>query len=160
MIPRGRLFVWSVLALLAVNLVISFATGRPEERERVPYQPFFVDQVEAGNVAEISTRADSIEGELKSEATFDPPGDAEPVAVTRFETEVPAFIDPAALTRRLESVGSDAQARRSGAALILEHDDDDAAVRWRPLPLHKAEFEPGRIIELHPSGCDADRRRT
>jgi hypothetical protein len=47
MIPRGRLFTWSVVALLAVNLLFSFMTGRPEERERVPYQPFFVDQVEA-----------------------------------------------------------------------------------------------------------------
>jgi cell division protease FtsH len=101
MMPRGRLFIWFVLALLALNLVISFVTGRPEERERVPYQPFFVDQVEAGNVEEISSRADSIEGDLRSEATFDPPGDAEPVAVTRFETEVPAFIDPAELTRLL-----------------------------------------------------------
>ena len=101
MIPRGRLFIWSALALLALNLVISFATGRPDERERVPYQPFFVDQVEAGNVEEISSRADSIEGELSSEATFDPPGDADPVAATRFETEVPAFIDPAELTRLL-----------------------------------------------------------
>jgi cell division protease FtsH len=101
MIPRGRLFIWFVLGLLVLNLVISFATGRPEERVRVPYQPFFVDQVEAGNVEEISSRADSIEGELKREATFNPPGDAEPVAVTRFETEVPAFIDPAELTSLL-----------------------------------------------------------
>jgi cell division protease FtsH len=119
MIPRGRLFIWFVLALLAVNLVISFATGRPEERERVPYQPFFVDQVEAGNVEEISSRADSIDGELKSEATFDPPGDAEPVAVTRFETEVPAFIDPAALTRLLteQSVVINAEAPDEGRSL-------------------------------------------
>jgi cell division protease FtsH len=101
MIPRGRVFIWVVLTLLALNLAISFVTGRPEERERVPYQPFFVDQVAAGNVEEISSQADSIEGELQSETTFDPPGDAEPVAVTRFETEVPAFIDPAELTRLL-----------------------------------------------------------
>ncbi len=31
-------------------------------------------------------------------ATYDPPGDDEPVEVTRFETEVPAFIDRAGLT--------------------------------------------------------------
>jgi cell division protease FtsH len=121
MIPRGRLFIWFVLALLAVNLVISFATGRPEERERVPYQPFFVDQVEAGNVKEISSRADSIEGELKSEATFNPPGDAEPVAVTRFKTEVPAFIDPAELTRLLaeQNVVVNAEAPDEGRSLWL-----------------------------------------
>jgi cell division protease FtsH len=121
MIPRGRLFIWFVLALLAVNLVISFATGRPEERERVPYQPFFVDQVEAGNVEEISSRADSIEGELKRESTFNPPGDAEPVAVTRFETEVPAFIDPAELTRLLaeRNVVINAEAPDAGRSLWL-----------------------------------------
>jgi cell division protease FtsH len=101
MIPWGRRFIWFVLALLALNLVLSFMTGRPEERKRVPYQPFFVDQVEADNVKELSSRADSIEGELKDEATFNPPGDAEPVGVTKFETEVPAFIDPSELTRLL-----------------------------------------------------------
>ena len=101
MIPRSRPFIAILLGLLAVNLVISFVTGGPAERERVPYQPFFVDQVEAGNVSEISSQEDSIEGELKSEATYDPPGDAEPVTVTSFETEVPAFIDPAELTRLL-----------------------------------------------------------
>jgi cell division protease FtsH len=102
MIPRSRLFIAFVLGLLVLNLVISFVTGGPEERDRVPYQPFFVDQVKAGNVEEISSQEDSIEGELKREATYTPPGDAEPVTVTSFETEVPAFIDPAQLTRVLE----------------------------------------------------------
>jgi cell division protease FtsH len=119
MIPRRRLFIWLALALLALNLVISFMTGRPGERKRVPYQPFFVDQVEAGNVEEISSRADSIEGELRSEAEFDPPGDAKPVAVTRFKTEVPAFIDPAELTRLLarENVVVNAEPPDEGRSL-------------------------------------------
>jgi cell division protease FtsH len=102
MIPRSRVFIALLVGLLGLNLVISFVTGGPEERERIPYQPFFVDQVEAGNVKEISSQQDSIEGELKSEATYDPPGDGEPVTVTTFETEVPAFIDPAQLTRVLD----------------------------------------------------------
>jgi cell division protease FtsH len=119
LIPRGRLFIWSVLALLAVNLLFSFMTGRPEDRERVPYQPFFVEQVEAGNVEEISSQADSIEGDLKRETTYDPPGDAEPVAVTGFETEVPAFIDPAELTRLLaeQDVVINAEAPDDGRSL-------------------------------------------
>src|SRR6185503_7652560 len=65
MIPRGRLFIAFVLGLLTLNLVASFITRGPDDRERVPYQPFFVDQVKAGNVEEISSQADSIEGELK-----------------------------------------------------------------------------------------------
>jgi cell division protease FtsH len=101
MIPRGRRFVLFFLGLLVVNLALSFVTGRPEDRKRVPYQPFFVDQVEAGNVREISSRAGSIDGELKREASYDAPGDTEPVDVTKFKTEVPAFIDPAQLTRQL-----------------------------------------------------------
>jgi cell division protease FtsH len=121
MTSRWRLFIWFVLALLALNLALSFMTGRPEERKRVPYQPFFVDQVEAGNVEEISSRADSIEGELKREATFNPPGDADPVQVTRFKTEVPAFIDPAELTRLLaeQNVVINAEAPDEGRSVWL-----------------------------------------
>jgi cell division protease FtsH len=120
MIPRRRMFIWFAVGLLALNLLFSFMTGRPEDRERVPYQPFFVDQVEAGNVEEISSRADSIEGELRRSTTFDPPGDADPVTVARFETEVPAFIDPAELTRLLadENVVINAEAPDDGRSLL------------------------------------------
>jgi cell division protease FtsH len=102
MIPRGRRFIALLFGLLALNLVISFVTRGPDERERIPYQPFFVDQVEAGNVKEISSQEDSIEGELKREASYDPPGDDKPVKVTKFKTEVPTFIDPAQLTTLLD----------------------------------------------------------
>jgi cell division protease FtsH len=102
MIPWSRRFIAFLLGLLVLNLVISFVTSGPAEHKRVPYQPFFVDQVEAGNVKEITSQEDSIEGELKREATYDPPGDEGPVTVTDFETEVPAFIDPAQLTALLD----------------------------------------------------------
>ena len=101
MFPRSRMFIAILIGLLVLNLVISFITGQAADRERVPYQPFFVDQVEAGNVEAISSQGDSIEGDLNNEATYDPPGDDEPVTVTSFKTEVPAFIDPAELTRVL-----------------------------------------------------------
>jgi cell division protease FtsH len=119
MIPRSRTFVAILVGLLAVNLVISFVTGGPAERERVPYQPFFVDQVEAGNVQEISSQEDSIEGDLEAEATYDPPGDGDPVTVTSFETEVPAFIDPAELTSLLaeQNVVINAEAPDTGRSL-------------------------------------------
>jgi cell division protease FtsH len=105
MIPRNRVFLAFLLGLLVVNVAISVLTAGPEDRPRVPYQPFFVDQVKAGNVQEISSQEDSIEGELKSEATYDPPGDDEPVKVTKFETEVPAFFDPAQVTQLLDQNG-------------------------------------------------------
>jgi cell division protease FtsH len=120
MIPRSRWFIAILLGLLVVNLVISFVTSGPAGRQRIPYQPFFVDQVRAGNVSEISSKQDSIEGELKGEATYDPPGDAKPVTVTSFETEVPAFIDHTQVTRLLDrrNVVVNAQPPDTGRSLL------------------------------------------
>jgi cell division protease FtsH len=81
MFPRSRAFLAFLIGLLALNLLISFITGGPAGRQQVPYQPFFLEQVRAGNVQEISSQEDSIEGELK--------------------TQVPAFIDRGGLTRLL-----------------------------------------------------------
>jgi cell division protease FtsH len=120
MIPRSRTFIAFLLGLLAVNLLLSFLTGGAPDRERVPYQPFFVNQVRAHNVSEISSKENSIEGELKSEAPYDPPGDDKPVQVTKFKTEVPAFIDPAQVTTLLAEGGVviNAEAPDSGRSLI------------------------------------------
>jgi cell division protease FtsH len=121
MIPRSRAFIAFLLGLLAVNLLISFLTSGPGERPRVPYQPFFTNQVTANNVKEISSKEDSIEGELKAAATYDPPGDAKPVKVdTKFKTEVPSFIDPASITQLLAQHGVviNAEAPDSGRSLL------------------------------------------
>src|SRR3982751_1292628 len=99
--PGGRRWLWFLLGLLGLNLLLSFATGGPPSRERVPYQPFFVGQVGAGNVREISSRGDSLEGELVHKARYDPLGDAKPKDVKRFKTEIPAFINRAGLTQLL-----------------------------------------------------------
>jgi cell division protease FtsH len=99
MVPRSRRFIAVLVGLLILNLVLSFATGGPAGRERVPYQPFFVKQLNAGNVRDITSQGDSLEGDLKKKATYDPPGSAKPVEVTRFKTTIPSFIDPADLTR-------------------------------------------------------------
>jgi cell division protease FtsH len=103
LLPRNRRW-WALFAgFLVLNLLLAFATAGPAARERVPYQPFFVDQLRAGNVASISSREDAIDGQLKRAVRYDPPGDAKPVDVTRFKTQVPAFIDRAQLTRDLSS---------------------------------------------------------
>jgi cell division protease FtsH len=87
------------VGLLVLNLVLSFVTGRPVTRTQVPYQPFFVGQLRAGNVEAITSRADSLEGDLKKPARYDELGDKGPVEVKHFETQIPAFIDRADLTR-------------------------------------------------------------
>jgi cell division protease FtsH len=121
MFPRSRALLAFFVGLFVLNLVISFLTGAPPDRPRVPYQPFFLEQVEAGNVEAITSRADSIEGELKKPATYDPPGDDKPVEVDRFETEVPAFIDRAGLTTLLtdKQVVINARAPDAGRSFLL-----------------------------------------
>jgi cell division protease FtsH len=99
MVPLSRRLTFFLVGLLVLNLLLSFLTGGPAQREQVPYQPFFVDQLNAGNVKEITSRGDSIEGELNKKVKYDPPGDKKPVEVTRFKTLVPAFINRQGLTK-------------------------------------------------------------
>ena len=105
MIPRSRMWIAFLLGLLAVNLLISFLTSGAADRPRVPYQPFFINQVQAQNVSEISSKGDSIEGQLKNETNYDPPGDAKPFNVSKFKTEVPSFVDHGQLTNVLTQAG-------------------------------------------------------
>jgi hypothetical protein len=39
-----------------------------------PYRPFFVAQLQAGNVKSISSLEDSVDGQLKRPVRYDPPG--------------------------------------------------------------------------------------
>jgi cell division protease FtsH len=121
MFPRSRALLAFFAGLLVLNLLISFLTGAPPDRPRVPYQPFFLEQVEAGNVEAITSREDSIEGELKKPMTYDPPGDDKPVEVDRFKTQVPAFIDRTGLTKLLtdREVVINARAPDAGRSFLL-----------------------------------------
>jgi cell division protease FtsH len=121
MFPRSRALLAFFAGLLVLNLLISFLTGAPPDRPRVPYQPFFLEQVEAGNVEAITSREDSIQGELKKPMTYDPPGDDKPVEVDRFKTQVPAFIDRTGLTKLLtdREVVINARAPDAGRSFLL-----------------------------------------
>ncbi|UGS36398.1 ATP-dependent zinc metalloprotease FtsH [Capillimicrobium parvum] len=106
MLPQGRRGTWAMLllVLLIVNLVFAFVTARPSDRAQVPYQPFFTQQVEKGNVKEISSQEETIQGELKKEATYQPPG-GDKVTVTKFKTQVPTFVTTEQLTQSLSEQG-------------------------------------------------------
>src|SRR3954468_16294515 len=105
MVPFSRRVVTFLVGLLILNLLLSFVTGGPPKREQVPYQPFFVQQLDKSNVSEITSRGDSIEGKLAKTAKYDPPGDKKPVDVTTFKTLVPSFIDRADLTKLVSQKG-------------------------------------------------------
>ena len=92
--PRWIVF---FLALLALNLFIASRAMGPESRVRVPYSPFFLQQVQARNVEEITSKGTDIQGAFRKEVTFE---DSEPT--TRFRTEIPAFANTDELSRLLQ----------------------------------------------------------
>jgi cell division protease FtsH len=103
LMPRNRrgTFIGVLVALLALNFILALVTGSPEQRTRIPYEPFFVDQLRASNVKEISSTDQTIEGTLKKKADYTPPG-GKPETVDKFTTQVPAFVDTAGLTKLLD----------------------------------------------------------
>jgi cell division protease FtsH len=107
MVPRqGRRALIAVfLSLLALNVVFALVTGRPEDTTRVPYSPFFLEQVERGNVREISSEAETINGRLKDKTAFKAEGSDETTDVDRFRTEVPTFVNTDELTKSLREQG-------------------------------------------------------
>ena len=92
--PRWIVF---FLAVLGLNLFIASRAMGPESRVRVPYSPFFLEQVQARNVEEITSKGTDIQGAFRKEVTFE---DSEPT--TRFRTEIPAFANTDELSRLLQ----------------------------------------------------------
>jgi cell division protease FtsH len=122
LIPRNRAFLWILVGLLAANVLIAVLANGHTSRPQVPYQPFFVQQVRADNVREISSTSDSIEGTLKKEATYTPADGGDEVKVEKdFKTEVPSFIDNKAVTELLTEhhVVINASAPSSGSSPLL-----------------------------------------
>jgi cell division protease FtsH len=118
LLPRHRGWWALFVGVLVLNLVLAFSVGGPKHRERVTYQPFFVQQLQAGNVESITSRDDAINGELKRPVRYDPPGSAGPVDVTTFKTRVPSFIDRTDLTRLIarEDVVVDAKTKSNSGS--------------------------------------------
>jgi cell division protease FtsH len=93
---------WVLLAVLLVINYLSvaiFAPGR-ERSVTIPYQPDFVGQIEAGNVAKISSTGETVSGEFKKQ--FKPSTDADAEPAKNFETEIPTFADNEELSALLE----------------------------------------------------------
>jgi cell division protease FtsH len=88
------------LALLALNVFLSARASEAPSRVRVPYSPFFLHQVKAGNVDEITSTGTAIQGTFTRNERY---GGSKPTKL--FETEVPAFANNNALSRLLEQNG-------------------------------------------------------
>ncbi len=101
--PRFRLsrrWILFALALLAFNFYVGSRAMQPPSRVRVPYSPFFLQQVSAGHVKEITSKGTAIQGTFTTKQRY-----AGSKPSTRFRTEIPAFADNDALSRLLERKG-------------------------------------------------------
>jgi len=95
--PISRGWIIFALALLAVNFYFGSRATQPTSRVRVPYSPFFVNQVNAGHVTEITSKGTAIQGSFTEKIKF---GKAKPT--TKFKTEVPAFANTDELSALLQ----------------------------------------------------------
>src|SRR5918992_1144880 len=88
MLPwSGRRFLVILAVLFLLNWLIVAIFAPAEERIQVPYNPTFLQEVRQGNVKEISSRGDTVQGEFRQ------PVDYEGEEASQFETEFPTFAD-------------------------------------------------------------------
>jgi cell division protease FtsH len=93
---RIAIYVVVIVALLGVNY---WGAHRATQvtRTRVPYSPFFIQQVRAGNVVSVTSTASELQGNLRHPTTA---GNS-----LRFVTEIPSFADTNQLSRLLQAHG-------------------------------------------------------
>jgi cell division protease FtsH len=105
---------WIIFAvvLLGFNFYLGSRATQPASRIRVPYSPFFLQQVTDGHVKEITSKGTAIQGTFTKKQRY---SGSKPTL--RFRTEIPAFADNNALSRLLQTkrVVVNAQPLDSGA---------------------------------------------
>ena len=117
---RLRGFWLFFLALLAINWVLVLVSQPGSEpRVKVPFSPYFLDQVSAGQVTSISSKSGAIDGTFKSKVRY-PPNDQKATPTTLFSTQVPSFWNTNELTTELQAqkVEVNAQNPNPGTSLI------------------------------------------
>ena len=87
--PSWRRFWWLLIVLLVVNWIISSVLLGPAARTTVAYT-FFLTQVQAKNVAEVTSTGETIQGTFSKAVPYTPQGGSSE-QVTRFTTERPTF---------------------------------------------------------------------
>jgi cell division protease FtsH len=116
-------FLWFVLALIALNwlslLLFAPSTGQP--RVTVSFNPYFLEQVNGGQVKSISSKGDTIQGTFKTKQQY-PRGDKKATPTTLFATEVPSFWNGSQLSALLQEkhVEVNAKSTTTGTSLLAE----------------------------------------
>jgi len=100
--PRIRVGWWLawIAGLLVLNYWLGSRATKAPSRARVPYSPFFLDQVRAGHVASITSKGTTVQGNFSAPQSY-----AGGKATSRFKTEIPTFADTNALSQLLQRKG-------------------------------------------------------
>jgi cell division protease FtsH len=115
MLPwSGRRFVAILLGLFVLNWLLVAVFAPAEERVRVPYNPNFIAEVRDGNVKEISSRGETVQGEFRKEVKY------KDESAKGFETEIPTFADEQELSELLTERNVTVNAEPPNSRSLLE----------------------------------------
>ena len=97
--PRIRVGWWLVwiAGLLVLNYWLGSRATQAPSRVRVPYSPYFLEQVRDGHVAAITTKGTAVQGTFTAPESY-----AGSKPTDRFKTEIPTFADTNALSQLLQ----------------------------------------------------------
>jgi cell division protease FtsH len=116
-------FLWFVLFLLALNwlLVLLYEPSTGEQRVTVSFNPFFLQEVQAGRVKSISSKGDTIQGTFTAKLRY-PTSDKKATPTKQFATEVPSFWNGSQLSALLKekNVEVNAKSTTQSASLLSE----------------------------------------
>jgi cell division protease FtsH len=118
-LPRFWIFVLILLAINWLSVLMTQTSG--QQRVKVPFSPYFLQQVDAGKVKSISSKGDTIQGTFTTKVAY-PPGNPKAPHTTLFSTEVPTFWNDNSLTAQLQAKGVEVNAKNpnSGTSLLGE----------------------------------------
>jgi cell division protease FtsH len=113
-------FLWFVLILIALNWVsvLLFQPSSGQPRMTVPFTPFFLAEVQAGQVKSISTKGDSVQGTFKTKLRY-PPTNQKATPTMLFATEIPTFWNGAELSALLKEKGVQVNAKSTSTSQSL-----------------------------------------
>jgi cell division protease FtsH len=111
------IFFLVLLALNWLSVLVFQPAGQP--RVTVPFSPYFLNQLEAGQVKSISAKSGAIDGTFKTQVHY-PESTSTPT--TLFATQVPSFWNTNELTTLLQSKGVEVNAKNpnTGTSLLAE----------------------------------------
>jgi cell division protease FtsH len=118
-------FLWFVLILIALNwlsvLLFAPASTTSEKRVSVPFNPYFLQEVQAGQVKSISTKGDSVQGTFTTKLRY-PPTAKNATTTRQFSTQIPTFWNGAELSALLKEKGVEINAKPTtqGTSLLAE----------------------------------------